>query len=89
VIRPQRIVLIRSRKSKRTAAIPAASLFSTTMKKFIAFILVLSLLIVAEYYFLTEFFSQKRVSVIVVCLLVIVACLYGLTRFFKRSYFSS
>jgi hypothetical protein len=47
------------------------------------------LLIVAEYYFLTEFFSQKRVSVIVVCLLVIVACLYGLTRFFKRSYFSS
>jgi hypothetical protein len=59
------------------------------MKKFVAFILALSLLVTAEYYFLTEFFTHKRVAVIAVSLLVIIACLYSLTRFFRKSVISS
>ena len=58
------------------------------MKKFIVFIVILSLLIAAEYYFLIEFLTQKRIPVIAGTLLVIVGCLYYLTRFFKQSYFS-
>jgi heme/copper-type cytochrome/quinol oxidase subunit 4 len=71
------------------AAIPAAFPLSTAMKKFIVFILVLSLLIIAEYYFLTEFFTQRRVPVILICLMAIIGCLYGLSRFFSQRYFSS
>lgn len=78
---------VRYRTSKREA-VPTAALLSTTMKKFIVFILVLSLLIAAEYYFLTEFFTQKRVTIIACTLSVIVGCLFYLTRFFRRSYIS-
>jgi hypothetical protein len=59
------------------------------MKKFIIFILLLSLLVVSEYFFLTEMFSEKRVPVLVGTLLVTVACLYSLFRYFKRSIFTS
>lgn len=71
------------------AAANAASLFPTTMKRFIVFIFLLSLLIVAEYYFLTEVFTQKRPLVISISLAVVAGCLYSLIRFFKRSVFSS
>jgi peptidoglycan hydrolase CwlO-like protein len=59
------------------------------MKKFIVFIVLLSLLIVSEYYFLTEVFTQKRTWVLAVTLLVTLVCLYSLFRYFKRSLFSS
>jgi hypothetical protein len=75
---------VRYRISKREAAAAAAP-FSATMKKFIVFILVLSLLIAAEYYVLTEFFTQKRPSVIGLSLMVVIGCLFFLSRFFKRS----
>jgi hypothetical protein len=55
------------------------------MKKFIVFILVLSLLIAAEYYVLTEFLTHKRLSVISSSLLVVIGCLFFLSRFFKQS----
>ena len=75
--------------SKRPAAAKAASLFPSNMKKFLAFILILSLLIVSEYYFFTEIFTQKRVAILVVSALVILLCLYRLIRIFKRSFISS
>ncbi|WP_121352363.1 hypothetical protein [Flavisolibacter nicotianae] len=59
------------------------------MKKFLIFILILSLLIVSEYYFFTEIFTQKRIPVIAVTGLVILICLYRLIRIFKRSILSS
>jgi hypothetical protein len=88
VKKPKTTVFIRYRNSNSTV-VPAAAFISTTMKKFIVFILVLSLLIAAEYYFLTELFTQKRIAIIACTLLVIVGCLCYLTHFFKRSYFSS
>ena len=71
------------------AAVNAAALFPSTMKKFIVFILLLSLLVVSEYFFLTEIFSQKRVPVLAGTLLVTLSCLYSLFRYFKRSVLSS
>lgn len=76
-------------RNNKSAAFLTAAYLSTDMKRFIVFILVLSLLIAAEYYFLMEFFAQKRIAVIAGTLLLIVGCLYYLTRFFKRSYISS
>lgn len=46
------------------------------------------MLIAAEYCFLTEFLTHKRIPVIIGTLVVIVGSLYYLTRFFKRSYIS-
>jgi len=89
MLKPKYIVSVRRRTSKRAAAIVAATLFSNDMKKFIRFITILSLLIVSEYYFLTEVFSQRRVFILIISLLVIFACIYGLVRFFKRSFISS
>ncbi|MBB1286702.1 hypothetical protein HRH25_20145 [Flavisolibacter sp. BT320] len=59
------------------------------MKRFVVFIVLLSLLIVGEYYFLTEVITQKRGWVIGGSLLVSVVCLYFLIRFYKRSIISS
>jgi uncharacterized BrkB/YihY/UPF0761 family membrane protein len=59
------------------------------MKRFVVFIVLLSLLIVGEYYFLTEVITQKRGWVIAGSLLVSVVCLYFLIRFYKRSIISS
>jgi hypothetical protein len=88
VQKPKTTSLIRN-LSRDRVVVPTAVFLSTAMKKFIVFILVLSLLIAAEYYFLTELFTQKRAAVIACTLLVIVGCLIYLTRFFKRSYISS
>lgn len=89
VVKPKADVSLRHCTSKRVAVPETALFFSTTMKKFVVFILVLSALIVSEYYFLTEFFTQKRLPVITASLLVILLSLYILVRFFKRSVISS
>jgi hypothetical protein len=89
VIKLKDIVSTRQRLNKRAAVTKTASLFPNTMKKFLVFILILSLLIVSEYYFFTEIFTQKRPLVIAVSAVVIAACLYRLIRFFKRSFISS
>jgi hypothetical protein len=88
VIKPKLFFSVYYRNSEREA-LSTAAFFSTDMKKFIVFILVLSLLIAAEYYFLTEFLTQKRIPVIAGTLLVIVGSLFYLTRFFKQTYISS
>lgn len=88
MIKQKRFVSIRQRSSERAAADIAASLFSNTMKKFFVFILILLSLIVSEYYFLTEIFTQKRIPVLVVSFVVTIVCLYCLIRYFKRSVFS-
>jgi hypothetical protein len=87
VQKPRSTQSVRYRNVKREA-VQTATLPSSTMKKFVVFILVLSMLIAAEYYFLTELFSQKRTSVLATTLVLIMGCLYYLTRFFKRSYIS-
>jgi hypothetical protein len=80
---------IRYRITKVQAVENAAAFFSITMKKFFVFILVLSSMVVAEYYFLTEIFMQRRFSVIAISLAVILLALLILVRFFKRSFVSS
>ena len=87
--KPKTIVSASNRTNKRAAATNAASLFSNSMKQFIVFIFLLTLLIVAEYYFLTEVFTQKRLFVVAGSLAIVLGCLYSLIRFFKRSVFSS
>ena len=66
-----------------------AYFLTNTMRRFVVFIILLSLLIVGEYYFLTEVITHKRVWVIAGSLLVSVICLYFLIRFYKRSIISS
>lgn len=87
--KPQRIVSIGNHNRNGTSRLHGSLSFSTTMKEFIVFILILSLLIAAEFYFFTEIFTHRRVAVIIVSLVVIVACLYQLVRFFRRSFISS
>ncbi len=70
------------------AAANAAPLFNA-MKRFVVFIMILLLLIVSEYYFLTEFFGHKRVPVIAFSLTAAILCLFYFIRFFKRSVISS
>lgn len=86
---PVEIVSTRRETSRRAAKTKVASLLPDTMKKFLIFILILSLLIVSEYYFFTEIFTQKRIPVIAVTGIVILLCLYRLIRIFKRSIVSS
>lgn len=55
------------------------------MRKFFVFISSLAVLITAEYYFLTEIFSQKRLPVLVISLLLVLLCILVFIRFFKKS----
>lgn len=55
------------------------------MKKFLNFIIVLLLLVVSEYFLLTELFSQKRVPVLSLSLVVTLVCIYGVIKFFKKN----
>ncbi len=55
------------------------------MKKFLVFIFFLFLLIAAEYYFLTEIFTQKRLPVLSGSLVLIVVCMVVFVRFFRKS----
>jgi ABC-type uncharacterized transport system permease subunit len=89
VIKIKPIVSVRKQNSERAAAAVAVPLFTNTMKRFLIFIILLSLLIVGEYYFLTEIFTQKRVLVIAGSLVVAILCVYLLIRFYKRSVISS
>jgi uncharacterized BrkB/YihY/UPF0761 family membrane protein len=89
VIKPRHnLFATRDRKQERAATITATFL-TNTMKRFVVFIVLLGLLIMGEYYFLTEVITQKRGWVIVASLLVSVICLYFLIRFYKRSIISS
>ncbi len=54
------------------------------MKKFLVFILFLTVLIVAEYYFFTEMFAQKRILVLLPSLLVMILSIYAIFRFAKK-----
>ena len=55
------------------------------MKKFILFILFISLLILSEYYFFVEVFSEKRVAVLLPSLVLMILSLFGIFRFAKRN----
>ena len=84
------VTAVRNQTNNRTVSGETASFFLPgNMKRFLVFILLLSLLITAEYYFLTEMFTQKRPLILAASLLVVILCLYRLIRFFKRSVFSS
>lgn len=85
----QRIVSIGNQNCKGVSRMYGSLFFSTAMKEFIIFILVLSLLIAAEYYFFTEVFTHRRPAVITVSAVVILGCLFQLVRVFRRSVISS
>jgi len=55
------------------------------MKKFFTFILFLLLLIISEYYFLSEMFSHQRLAILSISLLGIVFCILAFLRFFKKN----
>jgi hypothetical protein len=55
------------------------------MKKFLIFILFLTVLIVAEYYFFIEMFAQKRIFILLPSLLLMGVSIYGIFRFAKRN----
>lgn len=87
--KPQRIVSIGNQNNNRASRLHGSLSFSKAMKEFIVFILILSLLIAAEYYFFTEIFTHRRIAVIGISLAVVLLCLYQLVRFFRRSFISS
>ncbi|MDQ3277952.1 MAG: hypothetical protein M3Q06_06485 [Bacteroidota bacterium] len=89
MIKTEPTVSVRKQKSKEAAAVLASSHLTNTMKRFLIFIILLSLLIVGEYYFLTEMFTQKRPGVIAGSLGIAILCVYFLVRFYKRSIISS
>lgn len=88
MIEPQRIESVRHRTHKKAGRLYGSPFSTGTMKKFLVFILLLTLLVAAEYYFFTEIFTQKRPLIIVLSLAAMLACLYQLVRFFKRSFIS-
>ncbi|MGZ3848415.1 MAG: hypothetical protein ACXVMS_10910 [Flavisolibacter sp.] len=55
------------------------------MKKFLIFILFLTVLIVAEYYFFTEMLSRKRTLVLMPSLVLVIIAIYGIFRFAKKN----
>lgn len=55
------------------------------MKKFLTFAGAMALLIAAEYYFLTEVFTRRRLPVIAGSLFVAILCILIFLRFFKAS----
>jgi hypothetical protein len=55
------------------------------MKKFLIFIFLLTVLIVAEYYFFIEMFSQKRAVILLPGLLVMGLSIYAIFRFAKKN----
>lgn len=55
------------------------------MKKFMVFILFLTLLIVAEYYFFVELFSQRRMLVLLPGLMLMGGAILGIFRFAKKT----
>ena len=55
------------------------------MKKFITYIFFLTVLIISEYYFFTEIFSQKRMPVLMASSLVMLATIFGIFRFAKKN----
>jgi len=55
------------------------------MKKFLIFIFFLTILIVAEYYFFIEMFSQKRAVVLMAGLLIMSLAIYAIFRFAKKN----
>ena len=59
------------------------------MKKFLIFIFFLTVLIIAEYYFFIEMFSQKRVIVLMPGLLVMALAIYAIFRFAKKNIVST
>lgn len=85
----QRTASIGNQDCKGVSRLHGSLSFSTTMKEFVVFILILSLLIAAEYYFFTEIFTHRRIAVIAVSLMVVLLCLFQLVRFFRRSFISS
>jgi len=54
------------------------------MKKFLVFILFLSLLILSEYFLLNELFSDRRVFILLPSLLGTLLCIYAVIKFFKK-----
>jgi hypothetical protein len=54
------------------------------MKKFIVFVFFLLLLIVSEYFLLSELFSQKRFLILGLCLLGTVVSVVAVIRFYKK-----
>lgn len=59
--------------------------FPIAMKKFLIFISFLVLLIVSEYFLLTELLSHKRATVLLLSLLATVACIYAVIKFSKKN----
>jgi hypothetical protein len=55
------------------------------MKRFLLFILFLTVLIAAEYYFFTELFSEKRLAVLLPSLLIMAVSIFGIFRFAKKT----
>ncbi|MGN6164362.1 MAG: hypothetical protein ACTHOF_07470 [Flavisolibacter sp.] len=55
------------------------------MKKFLTFILFLTILIIAEYYFFIEMFSKKRTFILLPSLLFMLIAIYGIFRFAKKT----
>jgi len=55
------------------------------MKNFLTFILFLTILIIAEYYFFIEMFSKKRTFILLPSLLFMVIAIYGIFRFAKKT----
>ena len=55
------------------------------MKKFLIFIFLLTVLIIAEYYFFIEIFSQNRTIVLLPGFLVMALAIYAIFRFAKKN----
>ena len=59
------------------------------MKKFLIFILFLTVLIIAEYYFFVEVFSQKRTVILLPSLLIMGLSIFGIFRFAKKRFINT
>lgn len=81
--KPARYCIPKHLNAKGTAAGGSHS-FIMFMKKLFAFIALLILMIISEYFLLNELFSHRRVTVLLLSLVGTVIFLFAVVRFFKK-----
>lgn len=69
--------------------LPGSSFISHFMRKFLIFIGFLFLLILSEYFLVTELFGQKRPLVLIISLMSSIIFIIAAYRFFKKNFLTS